>query len=121
ALEALRAQKPRVLYVALGETDEFAHEGRYDHYLNSARRSDDAIRRLWEAAQAMPEYRGATTLIVTTDHGRGDPPEGWKHHSADIPGSEHIWIGLLGPDTPPLGVRSGTEPVAQAQVAATLA
>ena len=36
ALEYFKRQRPRVLYLALGETDEFAHEGRYEHYLRAA-------------------------------------------------------------------------------------
>lgn len=121
ALEDLKTRKPRVLYVALGETDEFAHEGRYDHYLHAAHQGDAALRKLWETAQSMPEYAGTTTLIVTTDHGRGDPPDGWKSHGANIPGAEFLWVAILGPDTPALGERRDTEPVTQSQVAATVA
>jgi hypothetical protein len=49
------------------------------------------------------------------------PPTGWRSHGADVAGSEAIWIAVLGPDTPALGERSGTETVTQSQVAATLA
>jgi hypothetical protein len=121
ALEHLKRRKPRVLYIAFGETDEFAHEGRYDHYLNSAHRFDASLRRLWDTLQAMPEYAGQTSLVVSTDHGRGDPPDGWKSHGARIPGAENIWIGVLGPDTPALGMRRDCSPVTQSQVAATVA
>jgi alkaline phosphatase D len=58
---------------------------------------------------------------VTTDHGRGDPPQGWRSHGEKVEGSEAIWLAALGPDTPALGERSETGPVTQAQVAATLA
>lgn len=36
ALEYLHVKRPRVLYVALGETDDWAHDGRYDLYLEAA-------------------------------------------------------------------------------------
>jgi hypothetical protein len=121
ALEHLRRRKPRVLYIAFGETDEFAHEGRYDHYLTSAHHFDAALARLWKTIQDLPEYAGRTSLVITTDHGRGDPPDGWKSHGASIPGAEKIWIGVMGPQTPPLGMRTNTEPVTQSQVAATVA
>jgi hypothetical protein len=120
-LEYLKQNKPRVIYFGLGETDEFAHEGRYDRYLHAANRVDSYLRELWETAQAMPEYRDRTTLIVTTDHGRGDAPDGWKHHGAKTEGSQRIWIGVLGPDTRPLGERQNVETVTQSQIAATLA
>lgn len=121
ALEYLKAKKPRVLFISFDETDAQGHAGRYDRVLASAHKNDAFLRELWETVQSMPEYRGTTSLVVTTDHGRGDPPEGWKNHSIKIPGSADIWIGVLGPDTPPLGVREKIEPVTQSQVAATLA
>jgi hypothetical protein len=120
ALEYLRTRKPRVLYVMLGETDEWAHERRYDLYLDSAWRNDRMIKRLWEAAQAMPEYAGQTALVVTTDHGRGASTENWAGHGQKVPESDRIWIAAMGPGIAPLGIRSGA-PATQAQVAATVA
>ena len=40
--------------------------------------STSTSRRLWESLQSMPEYQGKTSLVITTDHGRGD--------AADRPG-----------------------------------
>jgi hypothetical protein len=121
ALEYFKRQRPRVLYIGLGETDEFGHAGRYDHYLHAAHRVDSYLRILWDTVQSLPDYRGATTLILTTDHGRGDAPVEWKSHGAKIKGSERIWMGVLGPDTPPLGERTNISKVTQSQIAATLA
>jgi hypothetical protein len=121
ALEYFKRQRPRVLYIGLGETDEFAHMGRYDQYLHAANRFDTHLKVLWETVQLLPDYRGTTTLIVTTDHGRGDAPVEWKSHGAQIKGSERIWIGVLGPDTPALGERTNVALVTQSQIAATLA
>ncbi len=119
--EYFKRQRPRVLYIGLGETDEFAHAGRYDHYLHAAHHVDSYLRILWDTVQSLPDYRGATTLIVTTDHGRGNAPVEWKSHGAKIKGSERIWIGVLGPDTPALGARTNIATVTQSQIAATLA
>jgi hypothetical protein len=121
AIEYFKRQRPRILYVGLGETDEFGHMGRYDQYLRAAHHFDSHLRILWDTVQMLPDYRGVTTLIVTTDHGRGDAPVEWKHHGAKIKGSERIWIGMLGPDTPPLGERTNIATVTQSQIAATLA
>jgi hypothetical protein len=121
ALEQLRRDQPRVFYVGLGDTDEYAHAGRYDQYLRAAHDADSALKILWDELQSHPQYRGTTTLIVTTDHGRGDPPQGWRSHGEKIEGSEAIWIGVLGPDTPALGERAETQAVTQSQIAATLA
>jgi hypothetical protein len=121
AIEYLKVHKPRILYLSLGETDEWAHSGDYRHYLEAAHRSDAYIRTFWELLQSMPEYRGSTTLIVSTDHGRGLAPEEWRGHGEKIPESKYIWMGFLGPDTPALGERSAIAPVTQSQIAATLA
>ncbi|HKS38289.1 MAG TPA: alkaline phosphatase family protein [Verrucomicrobiae bacterium] len=121
ALDYFKESRPRVFYLAFGETDDWAHEGRYDHYLRAARRVDDYIKLLWETVQSMPEYRGRTTFIITTDHGRGSGMKEWKDHGKKIMGSEYIWLATIGPDTRTLGERTNTEPLTQGQVAATVA
>ena len=121
ALDYFTANKPRLFFLSLGETDEWAHEGRYDEYLDATRRADDYVKRIWETAQAMPRYRGKTSLIFSTDHGRGEAPTGWKSHGEEVAGSENIWMAFLGPDTPALGERTACEGVTQSQIAATLA
>lgn len=121
ALEHIKKHQPRVLYLSLDETDSWAHEGRYDRYLAAAHRVDGFLHELWQTLQSMPQYRGKTSLVITTDHGRGDPPNDWRSHGAKIKGAEYIWIAVLGPDTPALGVRANVPEVTQAQIAATLA
>ena len=120
ALHSLRTRQPRVLYVAFDETDEWAHERRYDLYLDAAHRSDRFLRRLWETAQSLPAYRGQTALVVATDHGRGGTPRDWTDHGERVPAAELIWMAVMGPDTPALGVRAGVA-ATQGQLAATVA
>lgn len=119
-LEYVRTSSPRVLFVGYGETDEWAHTGRYDLTLRSARQVDAFIAELWQLMQSMPAYRGTTTFIITTDHGRGDGPVNWKRHGEDVVGAEAIWLAMIGPDTPALGEREN-QPFTQAQIASTLA
>ncbi|WP_293356777.1 alkaline phosphatase family protein [Phenylobacterium sp.] len=118
ALELLKRRKPRVLYVAYGETDDFAHEGRYDQVLWAAQRADRFVGELWKALQADPAYAGRTTLIVTTDHGRGtNGKQAWRHHGKPFAESDQVWIGALGPD-----VAKGAQPegcASSSQIAAT--
>ena len=120
-LESFDKQQPRVLFVGYGETDNWAHAGRYDLVLHSAHLFDRFVGELWERLQALPAYRDSTTFIITTDHGRGSGPTEWKEHGVEQKGSENIWIAVLGPDTPPLGERGHTTEVHQAQIAATVA
>ena len=103
ALEAIRSQKPSILYIAYGETDDWAHDGRYDEYLKSAKQTDAYLKELWETIQSDPYYQNKTTLLITVDHGRGTTKTSWKSHGADVPGAGQIWLLAIGPDTPPLG------------------
>ena len=67
-----------------------------------------------------PDYRGTTSLVLTVDHGRGRGPRDWTDHGAKVEGADEVWMAVLGPDTPPLGVRKDT-PATQSMVAATVA
>lgn len=120
AEEYLHVKRPRVLYVAFGETDDWAHAGRYDLYLDAAEKTDAAVRRLWDTCQSLDQYRGKTSLLITTDHGRGDGRDSWKSHSTEIPGCDRIWIAALGPGIAPLNDRRDVT-ATQAQIAATVA
>jgi hypothetical protein len=120
AIESLRTRRPRVLYVLLGETDEWAHERRYDLYLDAAFRSDRFIRRVWEMAQSMPAYAGRTALVLATDHGRGASAQDWTDHGRRVPAAERTWMAVMGPGTPATGVRDGVA-VTNAQLASTIA
>jgi hypothetical protein len=120
AIEELKANHPRVLFVALGETDDWAHAGRYDRYLLTAQQNDDFIRQLWETVQSIPGYQDKTLFLITTDHGRGDGREGWKSHGALLPGSERIWMAAIGSGLALQGIDQGGR-FQQAQIAATVA
>lgn len=120
AIESLRTAKPRVLYLMLGEGDEWAHESHYELYLDASVRADRFIERIWNVLQSLPAYRGNTTLIVTTDHGRGATTKDWSDHGKDVPAAENTWFAVIGAGVAPLGVRRNTT-VTTSQLAATIA
>jgi hypothetical protein len=117
---ALERRKPRVLFIGLGETDEWGHMRRYDLYLDAAHKADRFLAETWGRVQKDPQYKGRTTLIVTTDHGRGGTRVDWTDHGKNVPGAEFVWIAVMGPDTPARGDRENVE-VTQSQIAATIA
>jgi hypothetical protein len=122
AMEDLKKNKPKVFFIAYGETDDYAHDGEYDQYLKSAKQTDAYIKEVWDFVQSDPHYRDKTTLIITTDHGRGTQPKGtWKSHGTDIKGAGEIWIAIMGPDSPALGEVKEPGQLFQRQVARTLA
>ncbi len=120
-IDMFAREQPRVLFVGYGETDNWAHAGRYDLVLQSAHQFDHFVEELWNKLQSLPQYRDQTTFIITCDHGRGSGPVEWKEHGVEEKGSENIWIAVMGPDTAPLGERKQVAEVHEAQIAATLA
>jgi phosphopentomutase/2,3-bisphosphoglycerate-independent phosphoglycerate mutase family metalloenzyme len=120
-MDSFARAQPRVLFVGYGETDNWGHMGRYDLLLHAAHAFDHYVEQLWNALQSLPAYRDQTTFILTADHGRGSGPVEWKEHGVEEQGSQNIWIAVMGPDTAPLGERSHTGEVHQAQIAATIA
>jgi hypothetical protein len=121
AIRHLAAQRPRVLFVGYGETDEWAHAGRYDRYLRAAQTVDGFIAELWAAVQSHRDLRDHTTLLITTDHGRGRTVQDWTNHGREVAGAEEMWLAVIGPDTRALGERRDAAPVLQSQIAATVA
>ncbi|WP_323844705.1 alkaline phosphatase family protein [Microbulbifer magnicolonia] len=136
AREYLLQHRPKVLYIALGETDDFAHEKKYGQYLRAAHRADQFIADLWQTLQSIDDYRGNTNLIITVDHGRGRDAATWPHHASPqelqrkysgqhplaesgIAGSDEIWLAAIGPDIVAAGEVSGGETLYLNQVAAT--
>ena len=120
AFEYIRNDKPRALWITFGDTDTFAHDGRYDRYLYATHRTDRMLSELWNTLQSMPEYKGKTTLIFSVDHGRGVAPRAWRDHGASIPGADETWLGIIGPRTPALGMRTNVAVVTTSQIAATV-
>lgn len=122
AREYIKEKKPKLVYIGFDETDDFAHGGKYDHYLDAANLTDRWIEDLWNTIQSMPEYRNKTTLIITTDHGRGDLiKKEWTSHGTKIKGADEIWMAFLGNGISPLGEVKKSEQLYQAQVAQTIA
>ncbi|MBL7697534.1 MAG: hypothetical protein JNK79_05230 [Chitinophagaceae bacterium] len=120
--EYLRAYKPKVLYIAFDETDDFAHSGMYDQYLASAYSQDRMIEDLWNTVQSLPGYKDKTTLVVTVDHGRGDKnKDQWKDHGQKVEDANQIWFAVLGPDSKHLGEVVSGEQLYQRQLASTIA
>lgn len=122
AREYLLARQPRVLYIAFDETDDYAHAGLYNEYLRAAHAEDQMLANLWNLLQQLPQYKGKTTLIVTTDHGRGDAvKDQWRDHGTKVPDASEVWIAAIGPGIKALGEASNTGQQQQGQVAATIA
>jgi len=121
ALAHLRTARPRALYLALGETDDWAHDERYDRVIQTLERTDGWFRELWTWLQSDEQYRDNTAILVTVDHGRGRSPKIWGRHGEHVEGADETWAAFIGPDWPRRGEWSGGPVIGANQFAATLA
>lgn len=121
ARQYLEHKHPRVVLIGFGETDNFAHAGKYDMYLQQAAYVDKMISELWYYVQTDPLYRNKTTFIITTDHGRGRKSDTWYKHGIFTKGSSETWFAVLGPGISPVGEMKYSQQVYQKQVASTIA
>lgn len=124
ALHYLKTKRPKALYIAYGETDEFAHAGQYRYYLDAAHQFDAWVKEIWDWVEKDNAYKGKTILMITTDHGRGDWSTGganhWTDHGAEVVGAEAIWMGVLGAGIPAKGNQVGGPKIFQRSFAPTL-
>jgi hypothetical protein len=120
AREYIEHSHPKVVLIGFGETDEFAHSGRYDLYLQQAANVDRMIADLWYFVQSDSFYRNKTTFLITTDHGRGNKTPTWYRHGIFTKGSGETWFALMGPDISPEGEIKTRRQVFQKQIASTI-
>ena len=121
AKEYIKDHKPRIVVIGLGETDDFAHQKRYDLYLQQANQVDKMIGELWNLVQTTPGYKNNTNFIITTDHGRGNSSKHWSGHGFFVNGSSQTWLAMIGPHIDPLGERKDNEQLYTKQFATTIA
>ena len=122
AMEYVKKNHPKVLYIAFDETDDNAHASAYDKYLDSAHATDLWLSQLWNYLQSDPFYKDKTSMIITTDHGRGDEEKSeWTSHGKTIKGASQIWLAAIGPGIDAKGMITDKKQRTQSQIASTIA
>ena len=121
AREYVQQHQPKVVFIGLGETDDFAHDGRYDLYLQQANKVDGMVEELWHWVQTTAGYKDNTTLLITTDHGRGKKDHSWTSHGSLIAGSSETWLAMIGPGLAALGEVKDDQQLFQKQIAKMIA
>jgi Metalloenzyme superfamily len=111
---------PKVVFIGLGGTDEYGHQKNYGKYLQQAAQADSIIAELWRLVQATPFYKGRTTFVITTDHGRGSRESNWHKHGFLTEGSSQTWMALLGNGIEAMGEVKQEMQLYQNQVAGTV-
>jgi arylsulfatase A-like enzyme len=99
ALHYLKKHQPRFLFISLNDADEWAHQGNYSKYIKTLRQYDEWIENLFKTLDGMGDYGKSTTVLITTDHGRGSG-QSWKHHSFFHSDSKYVWLAGRNPQVP---------------------
>jgi len=121
AKQYIRQQHPRVVVLGFGETDEYAHSGHYDMYLQRVNDIDRMLAELWYLVQTDPFYKDNSSFIITTDHGRGKKNNTWPGHHLFVKGSGEIWLAMLGKGIESRGEIKTSGQIYQDQIAQTVA
>jgi hypothetical protein len=121
AMAHLAAKRPRVVYIAFDETDDYAHDGKYERVLDTYAKTDRYLEQLWTWTQSQPDYRDRTHFLITTDHGRGKTGEDWKGHGAKVVGADETWMAFVSPRMSQRGEWRNQPALTTSQIAATIA
>jgi hypothetical protein len=116
ALAYLRAESPQLLHVGLGDTDEWAHRGRYDEYLDALHDADAFVGDVvdWLDHEGLLDV---TTILVTTDHGRG---RDFRSHGAALPESRRTFLIAAGRGVTSAGERCARHDVELPDIGASI-
>jgi len=96
----LEKHHPRFMYISFNDSDEWAHKGNYPNYIKSMEQDDAYIQELVTWLNHAGDYGRRTTLIVTTDHGRGSGSN-WGDHGFWASESRPVWMFAIGPQVRP--------------------
>jgi hypothetical protein len=116
ALEYLRAHKPRLLHVGLGDTDEWGHRDDYASYVTALRGADAFLGDLADALTALDLFE-STTVIVTADHGRA---RSFREHGYTHPESGRSFVIAFGGKAATKGIACARRSVLLPDVGATV-
>lgn len=116
-LRYLETKRPRILFLGLGEPDEYAHRDDYAGYLASLRAADAVIGDLFAALGRMGTRGEHTTVFVTADHGRG---RDYRVHGKNFPESARVWLVAAGAGIAARGNARSERPHRLADIAPTV-
>lgn len=94
AMMYLKRERPRFLTISLLDSDEWGHLKDYQNYVATLKTYDMWIENIIQTLTQMGDYGRNTTVIVTTDHGRGSGSD-WGEHGY-LKGDWRIWMWVYG-------------------------
>lgn len=117
ALRYLAKEQPDVLFVGLGDPDEYAHRGDYEGYVRALSFADAVVGEVFAILDRMGDRGARTNVFVTSDHGRA---EDFKNHGGYAPESARVWLFAAGPAITARGRVASSDDRRLADVAPTM-
>jgi hypothetical protein len=117
ALRYLETRQPRLMFIGLGEPDEYAHRGDYGAYLDALRAADRVIGDLFATLDRMGARGRQTSVFVTADHGRA---RDYRFHGGRFPESSRVWMVAAGGGVTSRGWLRSERPHCLADIAPTV-
>jgi hypothetical protein len=117
ALRHLQTSRPRLLFIGLGDADEYAHRNDYHGYLEALHESDAVLGKLAATLESLGARGRHTAVLVTTDHGRAYD---FRDHGRRHPESGRVWLVAGGGDVHGPGVGSAVRRHTLSDVAPTV-
>jgi hypothetical protein len=118
ALEYLELVQPDVLFIGLGDPDEYAHHGNVGGYRAALAYADSVLARLGRLLARMGDRGRATHVFVTADHGRAND---FISHGGHAPESARVWLVGAGPRIRARGYSTSPRERHLADIAPTIA
>jgi len=116
----MQETNPKLAYFHFNMTDSYAHKGKYIDYLKAGHNVSVFLKDLIQFIETDSFYKNNTSVLITTDHGRGVGKK-WKSHGPNIEHSDEAWFILINPEGGIKGVVEEDQQYYQAQLAATIA
>lgn len=98
ALNYFQYYNPDFFWISLGDTDEWAHAGNYEQYLEALKAADKFVGQVIKMVESAPDKQ-SYTFVVTADHGRN---LFWHNHGPE-PESARDWLMMTGRGIPKNG------------------
>lgn len=95
SMSYIKQFEPIFTTIVLGDADEWAHLEHYKNYIKTIKSYAVFIQKLKEFIEQSPFYKNTTSLIITSDHGRGEN-ENWRGHSSRTKSSKYSFLYTSG-------------------------